>query len=66
MNRDGSGTVALVTGASSGIGLALACEFANRGFDVVVAAEDALIHDAAAEIAEAKGLTGVKFPAATT
>lgn len=37
----------LVTGASSGIGLELAHECARHGYDLVVAAEDELIHDAA-------------------
>jgi short-subunit dehydrogenase len=37
--------LALVTGASSGIGLELAREFASRGYDVVVAAEDAAVED---------------------
>jgi uncharacterized protein len=42
--------LALVTGASSGIGRSLARELANRGHDVVVAAEDAGIEEAAAEL----------------
>jgi short-subunit dehydrogenase len=42
--------LALVTGASSGIGLALATEFARRGYDLVVAAEDDRLHDAAATL----------------
>jgi NAD(P)-dependent dehydrogenase (short-subunit alcohol dehydrogenase family) len=33
--------LALVTGASSGIGRELASEFARGGFDLVIAAEDA-------------------------
>ena len=32
--------LALVTGASSGIGLELAKQFAEHGFDLIVAAED--------------------------
>jgi short-subunit dehydrogenase len=40
--------LALVTGASSGIGLELARQFAQRGFDLVINAEDANL-DAAAE-----------------
>jgi short-subunit dehydrogenase len=42
--------LALVTGASSGIGLELAKQFAQNGFDVIAAAEDAELDDAAAEI----------------
>lgn len=42
--------LALVTGASSGIGLELAREFATNGFDLVVAAEDAEIQRAADEL----------------
>lgn len=42
--------LALVTGASSGIGRHIALELARRGHDLVVCAEDAEIHDAAAEI----------------
>ncbi|WP_062997902.1 SDR family NAD(P)-dependent oxidoreductase [Nocardia mikamii] len=40
--------LAVVTGASSGIGFELARQFAERGYDVVIAAEDAAI-DVAAE-----------------
>jgi len=39
--------VALVTGASTGIGRALAQQFADHGFDLVIAAEDDAIQDAA-------------------
>jgi short-subunit dehydrogenase len=45
---DGTGRpLALVTGASTGIGRALAQQFAEHGFDLVVAAEDDAIWDAA-------------------
>ena len=37
--------LALVTGASSGIGFELARQFAQHGYDLVVAAEDAGIHE---------------------
>ena len=46
--------LALVTGASSGIGLELAKQFAENGFDLVVAAEDDEL-DAAAEQLRAMG-----------
>src|ERR687889_169548 len=42
--------LALVTGASSGIGLELARQFATSDFDVVVTAEDAELAAAAAEL----------------
>jgi short-subunit dehydrogenase len=51
--------LAVVTGASSGIGYSLAAQFAKNGFDVVIAAEDAGIHDAARSLSE---LGGVVFP----
>lgn len=42
---------AVVTGGSSGIGRALAREFARGGFDVLVAAEDDAVHEVPAELA---------------
>ncbi len=42
--------LAVVTGASSGIGLALAREFAKHGFDVLVAADGEDIHQVASEL----------------
>ena len=42
--------LALVTGASSGIGLELAKQFAVNGFDLVIAAEDDAIATAASEL----------------
>ncbi|MFF1409459.1 SDR family NAD(P)-dependent oxidoreductase [Streptomyces sp. NPDC058289] len=42
--------LALITGASSGIGLELAHECAQHGYDLVVAAEDGLVHEAAARL----------------
>ncbi len=39
--------LALVTGASTGIGRSLAREFAEHGFDLVIAADDDAIHDTA-------------------
>src|SRR3954452_8415594 len=42
--------LAVVTGASAGIGYELAKQFATNDFDVVVAAEDARINDVAHEL----------------
>jgi uncharacterized protein len=42
--------LAVVTGASSGIGFELAKQFAGNGFDLVIAAEDAELDQAAAEL----------------
>ncbi|QQQ74356.1 SDR family NAD(P)-dependent oxidoreductase [Saccharothrix sp. 6-C] len=42
---------AVVTGASSGIGLELARVFVEHGFDLVVAAENDVVHDVARELA---------------
>ena len=39
--------LALVTGASTGIGFALARQFLDHGYDVVVTADDAAIHESA-------------------
>src|SRR3954452_20879607 len=59
--------VAVVTGASSGIGLELARQFADHGFDLVVAAEDDGIHRAAEELAGPDRLvTPVQVDLATT
>jgi short-subunit dehydrogenase len=44
----GARPLALVTGASSGIGQELATQFAENGFDLVIAAEDVGIHASAA------------------
>jgi short-subunit dehydrogenase len=51
----GSAQLAVVTGASSGIGLELARLFASDGYDVVVVADEAAIHDIARELADAGG-----------
>jgi short-subunit dehydrogenase len=56
-NRTNGRPLALVTGASSGIGLELARIFVQEGYDVVIAAEDAGIQTAATEL-RAIGLGG--------
>ena len=54
--RDGGRPLAVVTGASSGIGLELARQFVNHHFDLIVAAEDEEIAVAAAVLrAESSG-----------
>jgi short-subunit dehydrogenase len=45
--------LAIVTGASTGIGRALAQEFAEHGFDVVLAADEPQVQVTAAEVARA-------------
>jgi short-subunit dehydrogenase len=48
--------LAVVTGASSGIGLELARQLAENGFDLIVAAEDDDIHAAAGEAGHAEAV----------
>ncbi len=43
--------LAVVTGASTGIGWALARQFVDHGYDLVIAAEESEVHDAAAGLA---------------
>lgn len=50
MMAQSSGKLALITGASTGIGYFLAQECANHGYDLIVAADEARIEKAAAEL----------------
>jgi short-subunit dehydrogenase len=50
MATDPTRPLALVTGASSGIGLELARQFGEHGFDLIVAAEDEELDQATAEL----------------
>ncbi len=45
--------LAVITGASSGIGLELARQFAEHGFDLVICADDAELNSAATDLATA-------------
>ena len=45
-----TGKFAIVTGASTGIGLELAKFCAHDGFDLLIAADQSKIHDAAEEL----------------
>lgn len=51
---DAGRPLALVTGASSGIGLELARQLAERGHDLIVCAEDAAIHQVAAGVGDVR------------
>ncbi|MDB4915389.1 MAG: short-chain dehydrogenase/reductase [Gemmatimonadetes bacterium] len=50
MQEDHSGQFAVITGASSGIGLELAKQFAQHGFDVLITSEDDRLGRAADEL----------------
>jgi short-subunit dehydrogenase len=50
MSADGKRRFAIVTGASTGIGLELAKCCARDGFDLLIAADESDIHDAATEL----------------
>jgi short-subunit dehydrogenase len=55
----------VITGASSGIGLELARQFATAGFDLIVAAEDEAIVDVAAELTDGVAAEAVQADLAT-
>jgi short-subunit dehydrogenase len=57
--------LALVTGASSGIGLELARQFADHGYDLVIAAEDEAINTAAEQLQNGAKVEAVQVDLAT-
>jgi short-subunit dehydrogenase len=57
--------LAVVTGASTGIGRALADELASRGFDLVIAADEDRIATAARELSPGAGVTAVQVDLST-
>jgi len=50
LNESGARQLAVVTGASTGIGFCLAQEFATHGFDVVMAADEERVRESARQI----------------
>jgi short-subunit dehydrogenase len=50
MKNETNGSFALITGASSGIGLELAKQFAQHGFDLLIVADSSKIAEAAREL----------------
>ena len=65
MATSGSRPFAVVTGASRGIGLELARQFAEHGFDLIIAAEDGAINTAAEELANGASVEAVQVDLAT-
>lgn len=57
MNPQSSRRLALITGASSGIGLELARQFAQNGFDIVINSENAAELETAAQALRSEGAT---------
>jgi uncharacterized protein len=66
MSTSASSSLALVTGASRGIGLELARQFARHGFDLLIAAEDVDLAEAAERLrADGTNVTAVQVDLAT-
>ncbi|MGY2062584.1 SDR family NAD(P)-dependent oxidoreductase, partial [Nocardia gipuzkoensis] len=61
-----SRALALVTGASSGIGFEIAKQFQARGFDLVVAAEDVAVETAAAALNDGTDVRPVRVDLRTS
>lgn len=65
MNATNTRPLAVVMGASSGIGLELARQFAEHGYDLIVAAEDDEINSAAAQLSDGAAVEAVQVDLAT-
>ncbi|MBV9714855.1 MAG: SDR family NAD(P)-dependent oxidoreductase [Solirubrobacterales bacterium] len=65
MTTSGSRPLAVVTGASSGIGFELARQFADHGYDLIIAAEDDAINTAARQLADGPSVEPVQVDLAT-
>src|SRR5436309_3873299 len=57
--------LAVVTGASSGIGFELARQFAEHGYDLIIAAEDDAINTAAQQLTNGTAVEAVQVDLAT-
>ena len=67
MQESGTGKLAVVTGASTGIGKELARLCIKQGFDVLIAADESAIHTSASELGGAPGhVTAVECDLSTT
>ncbi len=66
MNLDLKGKVALVTGASKGLGKAIAEEFANEGADISICARNAQELEEVATTVRRSGVRAVAIPADVT
>ncbi|WP_270889136.1 SDR family NAD(P)-dependent oxidoreductase [Pedococcus sp. 5OH_020] len=66
LTQDGQRPLAVVTGASSGIGLELARQFAENGFDLMLVAEDAGLAVAADSLAGPVAVRSVRADLATS
>ncbi|MBV9335179.1 MAG: SDR family NAD(P)-dependent oxidoreductase [Solirubrobacterales bacterium] len=65
MASTGTRPLAVVTGASSGIGFELARQFAEHGYDLIIAAEDDAINRAATELQNGATVEAVQVDLAT-
>lgn len=62
---DQHATARVVTGVSSGIGFDLARQFAEHGYDLIIAAEDDAINTAATRLQDGAAVEPVKVDLAT-